>query len=225
MIGTASLTVGTEELLLHPGRAVLWLRRKTIIAADTHFGKSSFFARHGIAVPAGSDDEDRARLTMLVRESRAERVIILGDFLHAPIAGDSREALDIEAWALGLAPAQVMVVAGNHDRGTPRHSRSSILWRDDEWLEPPFRFVHDASSREAFDGAFTLSGHIHPVMRLHGLRKQHLRVPVFWQRRTGLVLPSFGTFTGGFAVRPGPGDRVFAVGPTAVARVIGYGRE
>ena len=45
--GTVSLQIKGEQLLLHPERAVVWSRLKTVIVADTHFGKSSYFARHG----------------------------------------------------------------------------------------------------------------------------------------------------------------------------------
>jgi DNA ligase-associated metallophosphoesterase len=213
--GVVSLCIAGEELRLHPGRAVFWPRRRTLIVADTHFGKSSFFARHGVAVPAGADAADRATLHRLVDETLAERLIVLGDFLHAPMAADSHEAHEIDAWSRGLAPKEVVVIAGNHDR-LAAHPWPSIHWRQKDLLDPPFRFLHDASTRSDRDAAFTLSGHIHPVMRLGGLRKSGLRVPVFWQRQTGLVLPSFGAFTGGFAVRPAPGDHLFAVGPTAV---------
>jgi uncharacterized protein len=215
--GTVSITVRGEDLLLHPERAVLWPRRKTVIVADTHFGKSSFFSRHGIAVPAGADDADRYRLTRLVQESGGERLIILGDFLHAPTEADSQEALALTAWASELAPAQVVVVAGNHDRGAPR-AGSSIAWREGVWSEAPFCFVHDVTHVENdADQFFSLSGHIHPVMRLS--RKTGMRVPVFWRRSTGLVLPSFGQFTGGFAVRCGENEQAFAVGPSAVLRI------
>jgi DNA ligase-associated metallophosphoesterase len=215
---TVPLVIQGETLVLHPGRAALWPRLKTLIVADTHFGKSSFFGRHGIAVPAGSDDEDRAGLTRLVRESNAERLIILGDFLHAPIAEDSREAQDLDAWSRNLGAVQIVVVAGNHDRSAPR-LWSSIAWREGEWLEPPFRFVHEALHRQELDQGFTLSGHIHPVIRLRAMRGTGLRVPVFWQRPAGLVLPSFGAFTGGFAVRPMPGEHLFAAGPAAVTQM------
>jgi len=215
---TFSLTIEGEDLLLHPGRAVLWPRRKTVIVADTHFGKSSFFGRHGIAVPGGSDDEDRARLCRLITDSSAERLIILGDFLHAPVAPESREARDLDAWSRNLAPVHIMVIAGNHDRRAQRLWQW-IAWRDIELLESPFRFTHEAVHRQASEQVFTLSGHTHPVMRLRAPRRPGLRVPVFWQRSAGLVLPSFGAFTGGFAVRPKPDEHIFAIGPTAVARM------
>jgi uncharacterized protein len=111
-----------------------------------------------------------------------------------------------------------MVVAGNHDRGAPR-LWSRIEWREDELFEPPFRFVHQASHAQDLYAAFTVSGHIHPVMRLGPVRNPGLRAPIFWQRSGGLMLPSFGAFTGGFAVRPTRGEHLFAVGPTAVARM------
>jgi len=216
--GTLSLMIRGEELTLHPRRAVLWPHRKTVIVADTHFGKSSFFGRHGIAVPAGSDEQDRKGLNELVQDFGAERLIILGDFLHAPIAAHSPEAQELEAWCKSLGSVHIMVIAGNHDRAAPR-VWSSIEWCEEDLLEAPFRFVHDASSRSGEDQAFTVSGHIHPVMRLRTMRKSGLRVPVFWQRPGGLVLPSFGAFTGGFPIRPAPGEHLFAVGPSAVAKM------
>jgi DNA ligase-associated metallophosphoesterase len=218
--GTMSLTVRGEELLLHPQRAVVWPRRRTVIVADTHFGKSSFFSRNGIAVPVGTDEADRDRLTRLVRETSAERLIILGDFLHAPIDADSQEALELAAWANALAPAQIEVVAGNHDRDAPERWASCISWRAGLWPERPFLFVHDAADvDEAGLDLFTLSGHIHPVLRLPGARNGRMRVPAFWHRATGLVLPAFGQFTGGFPVRIATTDQVFAVGPSAVVRM------
>ena len=219
-IGMVTLMVQGEELLLHPERAVLWPSRKTVIVADTHFGKSSYFSRHGIAVPAGTDESDRDRLTRLVREADAERLVILGDFLHAPIDADSQDALDLAAWANTLLPAQIEVVVGNHDRGAPERWSSCIAWRRGVWPQPPFLFVHDATDAESLGLAlFTLSGHIHPVVRLPGSRNRGARVPVFWQRATGLVLPSFGQFTGGFPVSVASTERVFAVGPSAVVRI------
>jgi DNA ligase-associated metallophosphoesterase len=216
--GTVNLLIEGEELTLHPRRAALWPRRRTVIVADTHFGKSGFFGHHGIAVPAGSDDEDRKALSQLVTESGAKRLIILGDFLHAPIAPDSREAQEIDGWAQSLKSMQILVIAGNHDRGAPRRW-TSIEWREDELLDPPFRFVHEAVDRPGTDSVFTISGHVHPVMNLRSIRKSGLRVPVFWQRPRGLVLPSFGAFTGGFAIRPTPGEHLFGAGPTAVAQL------
>ena len=88
---TVSVTIHGERLVLHPERALIWPRRRTVIVADTHFGKSGYFGRHGMAVPAGSDEADRQRLSRLVTDVDARRLIILGDFLHAPLTAGSAD--------------------------------------------------------------------------------------------------------------------------------------
>jgi metallophosphoesterase superfamily enzyme len=76
------------------------------------------------------------------------------------------------------------------------------------------RFVHDP--RQAGSGAFAVAGHLHPAVRLRGGGPA---VPCFWLRREVLVLPGFGTFTGGALIRPGEGERVFAVADGLVVEV------
>ena len=214
---TASLTIHGESLVLHPERALIWPRRRTVIVADTHFGKSGFFGRHGIAVPAGTDEADRQRLSRLVTSIDARRLIILGDFLHAPLTAGSVEADDLQVWAEQLATSlEIHVVAGNHDLHGSRFS--PVHWWETEWLDPPFCFIHDANRVRSIGAGslFTVSGHVHPVIRLRSLGKSAMRVPVFWQTLTGLILPSFGLFTGGFAITPGESDRIFGVGPSGI---------
>lgn len=219
MNGGLSLTIAGETLVLHPERAVLWPARRTVIVADTHFGKSGLFRHHGFAVPAGSDEHDRRRLSDLVQQSQASRLLILGDFLHAPLDADGRDARDLTLWSESLSATEICVIAGNHDRGARRRWLAPVTWLEGDLLDPPFRFLHDAGP-DALEARpeFTLSGHIHPVVRLGGLRKRAPRVPIFWLRRHGLVLPSFGVFTGGYVVTPAAGESVFAVGSESVVQ-------
>lgn len=212
------LEICGETLLLHPDRAVIWPRLHAAIVADTHFGKSSVFGRNGLAVPAGTDEADRTRLSRLVDAFGLRRLIVLGDFLHQPLDPGSQEALDMERWSKSLAGIRIQVIAGNHDRGISSGWRGSIDWIAGDYVETPFRFVHDDSRPDSRDAraAFSLSGHTHPVISLKGLRKRSARVPVFWLRQHGLVLPSFGLFTGGYLISPVTGERVFAVSPDKV---------
>jgi len=62
---------------------------------------------------------------------------------------------------------------------------------------------------------YLIAGHIHPVFNMARVRRR-LRVPVFWQRPDVLVMPSFGTFTGGATIRPAPTDALFVAGPERV---------
>jgi DNA ligase-associated metallophosphoesterase len=217
-LSTEPLEICGETLLLHPDRAVIWPRLRAAIVADTHFGKSSVFGRNGLAVPAGTDEADRTRLTRIVDAFDIRRLIVLGDFLHAPLDPGSAEAFDMERWSTSLADIHIQVIAGNHDRGISSGWRGSIDWIAGEYALAPFRFVHDDSRPFRPDprAAFSLSGHTHPVISLKGLRKRSARVPVFWLRPRGLVLPSFGLFTGGYLISPAPGERVFAISPDKV---------
>jgi DNA ligase-associated metallophosphoesterase len=220
MTDRMSLEVRGQTLLLLPDRALLWQETRTIVVADTHFGKSSLFRRHGMAVPAGSDDHDRQRLTRIVRREGAQRLLILGDFLHAPIDADGADARDIAAWCEAFEKTEIHVIAGNHDRGARQRWRPPVVWHDGDRIEGPFRFTHDADRSDdpghVSCGLFTLSGHIHPVVKMGSPRRPAPRIPVFWQREAGLVLPSFGVFTGGYVVTPGPRDRIYAAGPERV---------
>jgi DNA ligase-associated metallophosphoesterase len=215
-----ALDIEGETVLLHPERAAVWRERRTVLVADTHFGKSALFRRHGVAVPDGSDELDRSRLARVIRATRSIRLIILGDFLHAPLASDSREAADVEAWCAALDDVEIVVLAGNHDRGALDVWRPPLQWHIGDLIEPPFRFTHDAA-RPVREGSalFTVSGHVHPVARIGASRTRAPRVPVFWKRQRGLVLPAFGVFTGGAVVIPRAGEQLYAAGPERVLRL------
>ena len=216
-MSVASITVRGEQLLLHPDRAVIWPRAAAVVVADTHFGKSSVFNRNGLAVPAGTDVLDQQRLTRLLTTTDSRRLIVLGDFLHAPIDAASEDAQNLERWSRSLPGVHIQVIAGNHDRGISRGWRGSIDWIASTLTELPFCFVHDCNKAAGVGSeTFLMSGHIHPVIRLRSLRKRAARAAAFWLRHEGLVLPSFGMFTGGQLIRPSPGEQVFAVTPDSV---------
>jgi uncharacterized protein len=209
-----------EILLLHPDRALLWPARRTVIVADTHFGKSSVLSRHGLAVPQGADALDRQRLTNLIAQSGSTRLLVLGDFLHGALTADSVSARELADWLASLCELRILVqvVAGNHDRSAASGWRAPVQWISGSLDEGPFRFTHEAEAAEP-SGPFTFSGHVHPVVALGTRLKNRMRVPVFWERAGGMVLPSFGLFTGGFRLQPAPGERVFAAGPDAVVEL------
>ena len=65
-----------------------------------------------------------------------------------------------------------------------------------------------------------LAGHLHPAYRVTG-RNDSVRLPCFWFGVRVGVLPAFGDFTGGKAIAPQPGDRVFVAAGDAVMAVPG----
>jgi len=202
-----------EQLKLHPQRAVIWPARATLVIADPHFGKDDIFRRAGIALPRGPAIADLQRLTELLAENACTRLVVLGDFLHGVThAGDSFLHA-FRVWRQAHGSLTVDIVVGNHDRREPAQVWQQIVgWHTRPLIEPPFVLAHEPVEHPH---GYVLAGHIHPVMRLRR-RSGGGRVPVFWQRRAYLVLPSFGSLTGGAEVEVELGDRVFSAGPERV---------
>jgi len=202
-----------EAVLLHPERALIWPARRALLIADPHFGKDDVFRRAGIALPTGTVNEDLARLTALIEAHACERLLVLGDFVHAATrAGDSFLAA-FSDWRALHRSLVVDVIAGNHDRREQvARWHGVIQWHATSLVQPPFVFSHipvpDARG-------YVIAGHLHPVFHLSRARRR-LRVPVFWQQRDVLVMPSFGSFTGGATIRPAATDALYAVGPERV---------
>jgi uncharacterized protein len=202
-----------EHVLLHPDRALIWPARRTLLVADPHFGKDDVFRRAGIALPRGPAIGDLQRLTALIEAHSCDRLVVLGDFVHAATHDGDSFLHAFALWRRAHSTLAVDVIAGNHDRRENAARWSAVArWHTRPLIEPPFVFAHEPAIHE---GGYALVGHIHPVMHLTRVRRR-LRVPVFWQRPDYLVMPSFGTFTGGATIAPEAGDKVFAVGPERV---------
>ena len=179
-----------EKLVMDPRRALFWPRASSLFAADTHFGKSAVFRREGIPLPEGSDEEDLLALSQLITRYKAKRLYILGDFVHGALPDNHYFYRQFNDWRASVG-VEVHVVLGNHDIHLARHALHNIHWHV-RVLLPPFELVHDPD--ETGEGYF-LAGHIHPVTRI-STRGDSLRMPVFWRRRNGMVLPSFVTANG-----------------------------
>jgi len=220
--GDVTLEIEGEHVVLMPEHALWMPERQTLLVADTHFGKAATFRAGGIFVPRGTTATTLARLDAALARSNAMRLVILGDLLHAR-EGRSPETLRLVAeWRASRAEVEVVLVRGNHDRaaGDPPESLG-VACVDAPLLEGPFAFTHHP---RVVEGHFDVAGHVHPAVRLRGRGRQWERLPCFWLRREGIVLPAFGDFTGLGDVELAEGDRAFAVAngtivEVAVARV------
>jgi uncharacterized protein len=213
-----------ETLVLLAERAVWWPRTRTVCLADLHLGKAAAFRSGGVPVPEGGTASDLERLSELVRAHRPRRLAILGDLLHAR-SGRVDVTMDAFAdWRREHAGVDVLLVRGNHDRsaGDPPEE-----WRVRVVDEPhadagdgSILLAHDpdVDAGSAGDGRGLLCGHIHPAVTMFGAVRT-VRAKCFWLRRRVGVLPAFGSFTGGKAIRPTAEDRVFAVGMGEVHEV------
>ena len=212
--GSAILHWGGETLHLLPERALWWPEESTLFVADLHLGKGDVFRAGGIPIPSGTTRDDLARLAALHRRTECRRLVVLGDFFHGPASRSPEVLSALGAWRGELASSHVVLIRGNHDRsaGDPP-PELGIEVREAPHRMGSFHLVHEPSPEPS---PFELAGHLHPVVRLEGARRERLRAPCFWFRERSAVLPAFGGFTGGARIHPGAGDRVFVVGAGAV---------
>jgi uncharacterized protein len=209
MSGTLCFTIADESLILYPERALFWERTATLLAADLHWGKDAAFRAGSIPVPSGSLVDDLARLDTGLARHPTQRLILLGDLLHAreSLAPEVIEA--VAQWRDHWTDVEIILVRGNHDR----HVRAlPDRWRmmeiHGELVEAPFVLRHTPAESDA---GYVLAGHVHPAVELRGKGRQILRVPCFWfGAKTGL-LPAFGTFTGVALVHPKSDDTVVGI--------------
>jgi len=194
-----------RSLSLLPEGAAFLSEQSTLVVADIHLGKSAVFRANGLPVPEGDTARDFLRLLDLVRKCGAAHLVIAGDLFHARsgMTPELEMALAEFFQAIGIP---VTLVVGNHDAKIAplpeelRHTPHLDLAAD-------IRVIHDPA--QAGGGGFHISGHWHPVVRIADGKRPSLRLPCFLVRENTLVLPAFGSFTGGATITPQADDRFF----------------
>jgi DNA ligase-associated metallophosphoesterase len=205
----ARITIRGEELSLLPERAAVWHREKALLVADPHWGKAATFRAEGIPVPSGTTREAIERLTSIILRMQAERVIFLGDLLHAKAGRSESMFAALREWRGALLNVDVVLVRGNHDRraGDPP-PELSIRCVDAPFAAPPFLLAHHPKPD---DGGYVIAGHVHPAIHLSGPARQSARLPCFLFSERLAILPAFGDFTGVAEIDASADDRVFAI--------------
>ena len=215
-----------ERLHLLPQRAIWWPAQEALLVADVHIGKAATFRALGQPVPAGTTMANLQRLEELLRALRAARLIVLGDFLHAPQARSPAILAALAQWRARLSDVACVVVEGNHDRRSGRLPPSLDIERILGPLDlGPFALTHgdgghgpEPGRRNAtlhdtcYATRYALAGHLHPAYVLRGRAGDRLRLPCFVFGESGAILPAFGEFTGHADVTARPGDRIYVVG-------------
>lgn len=178
-----------------------------LILADLHLGKSARMARRGGALLPPFETRDTLnRLTDAIQTTDARRIFLLGDVFDDDLARETLDGPDDACWQKVLATIAVTILAGNHDPNSQTEAVSGHI---------TLRHVAGAGP--------DISGHYHPKARLQGISR-----PAFLIGKDHLILPAFGTFTGGLAVTDpvlvklvGPGIAILT-GQRPVAFPIGH---
>lgn len=192
-------------ITLLPEGAVFLSDSATLVVADVHLGKSAAFRAQGLPVPEGDTVRDLQRLLELARKCHAAHLVVAGDLFHAPSGITPLLETAVADFILQLGLPMTLIV-GNHDvklRRFPSEIRA-VASLD---LGESICVIHDPA--HARGERLHIAGHWHPVVRIPDGRRTSLRLPCFLYRNRTLVLPAFGSFTGGAILSPAPADRIF----------------
>jgi uncharacterized protein len=173
--------------------ALYWPAEDALIVADLHLEKGSSYARRGQMLPPYDTRETLQRLAEVIDRYDAATVIALGDSLHDEEACQRIGLEEHEILQIMQEDREWIWVTGNHDpkigarlggTATGAIEVEGIMLRH----EPrPGHVTHE------------IAGHMHPASRLsmHGYT---IRRPCFVGNGRRLVMPAFGTFTGGLNI-------------------------
>ena len=211
-----AIMLAGEQVLLLPEKALYWPSRKILVIADIHFGKAASFRAQGVPVPRGTTSQNLAALDALMAQHDTDEIVFLGDFLHARAAHASATLAAMIAWRQRNSRLRLTLVRGNHDlhAGDPSAALGMHIV-DEPYTVGAFSFCHHP---DIWGPGYVLAGHVHPVYVLSS-RLDSLRLPCFLAGPTRMILPSFGAFTGGYAITPGAAEQVYVTSGEAVHSV------
>ena len=181
-----AFTFAGHRLHAMPSGALHWPDQHLLVVCDLHLGKSERLARRGGSLlPPYETRATLAKLDADLAATAAHSVICLGDSFDDTAASGSLDQAD-GLWLSRLMTGRDWTwITGNHDPGPvgPGGSLSS------EIRLKSLNFRHIASP-----GTPEISGHYHPKAQLVGRAR-----PCFLIDDQRVILPAYGTYTGGLA--------------------------
>ncbi len=173
-----------------PQGALFWAARRALIVADLHFEKASWFAKFGQMLPPYDSLATLTDLTALVATTNPTELWCLGDSFHDS-AGVGRLPERASNMLRDLTGRLDWVwVTGNHDHALDVSFGGRIVQEADV---DGLILRHEA---DLTDPRPELSGHFHPKLRV-AIRGRNVARRCFVASATKLILPAFGSLTGG----------------------------
>ncbi len=187
---TRNFSFGGQIFEVAGDAALFWPDQRALLVADLHLEKASAYALVGQMLPPYDSLSTLEELAGLADACGAQAIICLGDNFHDD-DGERR---------LGGAAAALLRqltsrfdwtwITGNHDRNL------SASWGGEAVLEIVKAGIVLRHEADPADPAPEISGHFHPKYRAM-MRKRMVSRRCFVQTASKIIMPAFGTLTGG----------------------------
>ncbi|WP_425045917.1 ligase-associated DNA damage response endonuclease PdeM [Primorskyibacter sp. S87] len=184
-----SVTLAGTDLRALGSGALWWPEKELLCVSDLHLGKAERIARRGGApLPPYETRDTLTRLAADLSKTNARVVICLGDSFDDTEAAFSLPD-DEKMWITKMQAGRRWVwIEGNHDPGPVDLGGTHLT----ELPLAPLTFRHIAKPGASGE----ISGHYHPKVRLR-TRARSITRPAFLADPDRVVLPAYGTYTGG----------------------------
>ncbi|SFP87593.1 ligase-associated DNA damage response endonuclease PdeM [Sphingomonas rubra] len=184
---------GGQEWRATAAGALFWPARAALMVADLHLEKGSWYATKGQLLPPYDSLATLSALAEVVAAVGAREVWCLGDSFH-DVGGCERLPAAAQDMLRALTGATAWTwITGNHDPVIVDRCGGEVV---DEAVVDGVVLRHEADPRETRP---ELSGHFHPKLRVR-VRGRQVARRCYVASATKLVLPAFGSLTGGLDV-------------------------
>jgi DNA ligase-associated metallophosphoesterase len=186
-------TLAGARLAALPSGALWWQSESLLCVSDLHLGKSERVARRGgTSLPPYDTRDTLTRLAADIARTNARTVVCLGDSFDDLNAAAALPA-DERDWIARLQQGRRWVwIEGNHDPGRVDYGGNQMA----ELPLPPLTFRHIAQRGSSGE----VSGHYHPKVSVCAKARRITRA-AFLLDSDRLILPAYGTYTGGLDSR------------------------
>lgn len=169
--------------------ALWWPEQRLLCVSDLHLGKSDRMVRRfGVHVPPYETRDTLTRLAQDMDATGAKTVVCLGDSFDDPAAADALSDED-GLWVTRLQAGRRWIwIEGNHDPGPVGLGGTHL----NSLRIASVTFRHIATSGETSE----ISGHYHPKAQI-SLRGRVVSRAAFLMDADRLIMPAYGTYTGG----------------------------
>jgi DNA ligase-associated metallophosphoesterase len=179
-----------QTLRLDGRGGIFWPDEQLLLVSDLHLEKGSFLVQFGSLLPRHDTQDTLLRLQHLIDQYQPRQVVCLGDSFHDQRAWSRFPERDRQLlWSLVESVNEWYWILGNHDvvlpPDLPGMQATSLERRG-------IRLVHEPMENKEPQ----IIGHYHPKLSVT-MGGARINSKAFAQDNQLLVMPAFGTYTGG----------------------------
>lgn len=195
------ITFHKEILFLDVTGVLYWPRKKTIIVADLHLEKSSFFASQGKFLPPYDSLETLTIFKKKLDQVNIKKVILLGDVFHDNDGYDRLDKKTKNIFNAIINKYEIIFVIGNHDKSISIPQIKTLKNYNHEGISFSHYPFYSSGKNKV-----EIFGHFHPKITIK-VRGKNISKKCFVIDERKILLPAFGKFTGGMDVN----EKVFQI--------------